>query len=100
MSKLYHEVLVCYDIENNRERSQLFKALKEVSLIPIQKSVFWGHLNNAEESAVERLIAEHAGKNDRAFVVRAQLSAQIAAKNNVGYHADDFPREPLRYHVI
>ena len=100
MSKLYNEVLVSYDIEDNRQRNKLFRALKEVALRPVQKSVFWGHLNHAEERAVRRLLKEFCGKNDRAFIVRARLSTQIAEKNSVGYASDDFPGSPRRYHVL
>ena len=100
MSKLYNEVLVSYDIEDNRQRCKLFRALKEVSLQPVQKSVFWGHLNRAEEQAVRRLLKEYCDKGDKAFIVRARLSAQIAEKNSVGYIADDFPDKPERYHVL
>ncbi len=100
MSKLYNEVLVSYDIEDNRQRTRLFKKLKEISLRPIQKSVFWGYLNLAEERAVRRLIAEHCARGDKAFIVRARLSSQIADKNSVGYAKADFPSEPERYHVL
>jgi len=100
MSKLHNEVLVSYDIEDNRQRTKVFRALKEVALRPVQKSVFWGHLNRAEERAVRRLLKEYCGKGDKAFIVRACLSAQIADKNSVGYAADDFPGKPERYHVL
>ena len=100
MSQLHNEVLVSYDIEDNRERSKLFRALKEVALRPIQKSVFWGHLNRAEERAVRRLLKQHCARGDKAFIVRARLSEQIAEQNSVGYTVDEFPRRPERYHVL
>ena len=100
MSKLYNEVLVSYDIEDNRDRNKLFRALKEVALRPVQKSVFWGHLNHAEECAVRRLLKAHCSNGDKAFIVRACLSAQIAEKNSVGYTTNDFPGKPERYHVL
>ncbi len=100
MGTLYNEVLVSYDIEDNRQRNKLFRALKEVALRPVQKSVFWGHLNRAEEHAVHRLLREHCAKTDKAFIVRARLSTQIADKTSVGYASDDFPEQPARYHVL
>lgn len=100
MAKLFHEVLVSYDIENNRQRSRLFRELKDISLVPIQKSVFWGHLNRAEEKAVERLLKKYCAAGDRAFIARIDLSSQIAERNSVGYAATDFPATPVRFHVL
>jgi len=100
MQNLYHEVLVSYDIEDNRQRNRLFRALKEAALRPIQKSVFWGHVNRAEERAIRRLLKEHCARGDKAFIVRAHLSAQIAQHNSVGYTSGDFPDKPERYHVL
>lgn len=100
MKNLYHEVLVSYDIEDNRQRGKLFAALKDVALRPVQKSVFWGHVNRAEEQAVRRLLKEFCAKDDKAFIVRACLSAQIAEKTSVGYCSDEFPSIPERYHVL
>ena len=100
MAKLHNEVLVCYDIEDNKSRTKLFKSLKEAALVPVQKSVFWGHLNRAEEASVQRLLKQHCKKGDKGFLVRVQLSRQIADKNSVGYSPEDFPAEPERYHVL
>ncbi len=83
--KLYNEVMVCYDVEDNKVRTRLFGRLKDLGLRPIQKSVFWGHLNTAEERAVLRLFREELDKaTDRAFLVRAPLS-EAADRNSFGY---------------
>lgn len=83
--KLYNEVMVCYDIEDNRTRTRLFGKLKDLGLKPVQKSVFWGHLNAAEERAVLRIFREDMDKaTDRAFLVRAPL-AEAATRNSFGY---------------
>jgi len=100
MRKLHNEVLVSYDIEDNRNRRQLFQKLKELGLVPIQKSVFWGHVNAAEEASVVRMLRDYSEVGDRAFIVRVKLSAQIAEKNSVGHNPQDFPGEPPRYHVL
>jgi CRISPR-associated protein Cas2 len=100
MGTLYNEVLVSYDIENNRQRARLFQALKDIALRPVQKSVFWGYLSRAEEQAVRRLLKEHCGKDDKAFIVRTRLSTEIADNNSVGYARGDFPTKPERYHVL
>lgn len=100
MRKLHNEVLVSYDIEDNKNRYRLFRRLKEVGLVPIQKSVFWGHVNTAEEASVVRMLCEYSEVGDKAFIVRVKLSTQIAERNSIGYHPQDFPREPPRYHVL
>ncbi len=83
--KLYNEVMVCYDVEDNKVRTRLFGRLKDLGLRPIQKSVFWGHLNTAEERAVLRLFREELDKaTDRAFLVRAPL-AEVAERYSFGY---------------
>ncbi|VVM27565.1 hypothetical protein BSPWISOXPB_10537 [uncultured Gammaproteobacteria bacterium] len=41
-ARLHNEVMVAYDIEDSKNRTKLFKKLKDISLKPIQKSVFWG----------------------------------------------------------
>lgn len=98
--KLYNEVLVSYDIANTKQRTKLFNELKDISLIAIQKSVFWGYLNKAEEYAVKRLLKEYSDKTDRAFIARVKLSEQIQQNNSVGYEKQDFPKHPASYHVL
>lgn len=99
-AKLHNEVLVSYDIGNTKNRTKLFKKLKDISLSPIQKSVFWGHLNAAEESSVKRLLKEYCKKTDKAFIARIKLSEQVNQNNSVGYDKDDFAANPKEYYVI
>ena len=99
-ARLFHEVLVCYDIENTKQRTKLFKQLKAISLKPIQKSVFWGYLNQAEETAVKRLLKQHCKKTDKAFIARVKLAEQVNQNNSVGYDGAEFPSEPESYYVI
>ena len=99
MKNLSNEVLVSYDIEDTRQRTKLFNKLKDISLSPIQKSVFWGHLNKAEENSVKRLLKEHCSSKDKAFIAHIELSRQIK-NSSVGHKAEDFPIQPRRYHVI
>jgi len=98
--KLHNEVLVSYDIENTKNRTKLFKKLKDTSLISIQKSVFWGHLNKAEEASVVRLLKEFCDKTDKAFIARVKLSEQVNQNNSIGYKKEDFPKEPHSYYVL
>ncbi len=37
---IFYEVLVSYDIEDNKNRKKLFEELKDMGLNSIQKSVF------------------------------------------------------------
>ncbi len=98
--KLYNEVLVSYDISDTKQRTKLFNKLKDISLTSIQKSVFWGHLNKAEEAAVRRLLKSYCDKGDKAFIARVKLAGQIQQNNSVGYDKQDFPKYCASYHVI
>lgn len=98
--KLYNEVLVSYDIADTKQRTKLFAKLKDISLTAIQKSVFWGYLNQAEEGAVRRLLKTYCDKTDKAFIARVKLSEQIQQNNSVGYAKQDFPKQAADYHVI
>lgn len=98
--KLYNEVLVSYDITDTKQRAKLFTKLKDMSLTAIQKSVFWGHLNKAEEAGVRRLLKTHCAKTDKAFIARVNLAEQIRRHNGIGYDEKDFPKHSADYHVI
>lgn len=98
--RLYNEVLVSYDIADTRQRTKLFNKLKDISLTAIQKSVFWGHLNRAEEDSVKRMLKTYCAKTDKAFITRVKLSEQIQQNNSVGYEKQNFPKQFVNYHVI
>ena len=55
---LYSKYLICYDIENNKTRTKFFEKMKDFGLQPIQKSVFYGFLNQAEYNSVRRFAFE------------------------------------------
>lgn len=99
MNKLYQEVMVSYDIEDNKSRTKLFKELKAISLIPIQKSVFWGHLKAAEENAVKRLFRAYCAKADKAFLVRVKLSQHLKT-HSVGYQEINLPTKPAGHEIL
>lgn len=99
-ARLYNEVLVSYDIADTKQRTKLFNKLKDISLTSIQKSVFWGHLNKAEEASVKRLLKTYCAKADKAFIARVKLSEQIQQNSSVGYEKQDFPNHAANYHVI
>ena len=46
---MFVQVIVGYDISDTKNRTKMFNDLKDVGLLPIQKSLFWGifyHLRN------------------------------------------------------
>ena len=64
------EVLVAYDIENNKTRTRLYNQLKDVGMIPVQKSVMWGRLLPADIKLAKRILASEIDKDtDKAFVL-------------------------------
>ena len=93
---LYYEVLVSYDIEENKSRKKLFDELKDMSLVSIQKSVFWGHLKGAEIKMLPHLFEKYCTKNDKAFFVKARLSKEIL-KNSFGYEKCDFEEKEFEF---
>lgn len=98
MSDLHREILVCYDIECDKRRSKLFDALKDIGLLPVQKSVFWGDVTVAERKAIQReFLRLLDAKMDRALVVDVHLRAS-SATNSFGYGPADFP--PMTEHHV
>lgn len=93
---LFYEVLVSYDIEDNKNRKKLFDELKDMGLVSIQKSVFWGHLKVAEIKMIPHLFDKYCSDNDKAFFVKANLSKEIL-KNSFGYEAYDFEVKEFEY---
>ena len=72
--KIRSEVLVCYDIEDNKQRKKLHTALLDLGLKNVQKSVFWGHLNRAEQRLVSNLFKKYLSNFDRAFLTRSNIN--------------------------
>lgn len=76
--ELLKEIIVVYDVSENKPRAKLFKALKNIGMRNIQNSVFWGRVNEAEKRSIRRLFSEHLNKEtDRAFILETKLSTQI-----------------------
>ena len=51
---IYKYYLVCYDVADNKTRKRLFEYLKDLGLVSLQNSVFWGQLTRAEIAALRR----------------------------------------------
>lgn len=94
MASLEHEVIVCYDVEDNKTRRKLSEALKDIGLMPVQKSVFWGHLRPAEERAVMREFDNLLDSaSDRAFIARINLT-DVCKQAAFGYDSGILERTP------
>ncbi|MDD2974354.1 CRISPR-associated endonuclease Cas2 [Aliarcobacter cryaerophilus] len=93
---IFYEVLVSYDIEDNKNRKKLFEELKDMGLNSIQKSVFWGELKIAEINILPHLFEKYCKEQDKAFFVKANLSKDIL-KNSFGYDKEDFERKDFLY---
>lgn len=93
--QLYFEVVVSYDIEDNKNRKSLYEDLKDLSLVPIQKSVFCGCLKQAELKILPHLFRRYCAAKDRAFYVRARLDE--LAKNGFGYDVESFKQTDFEY---
>jgi CRISPR-associated protein Cas2 len=93
---LYYETVVSYDIEDNKNRKKLFEALKDMSLKPIQKSVFWGRLKVAGINTLPHLFNEYCADGDKAFYTRSSLSKEIL-KQSFGYKKEDFDDQAYEY---
>ena len=90
-NKLFQPWLVCYDIEDNKTRRRLFDALKDLGMIALQESVFWGNLNQAELRAMQREAHELLDKKtDKIFWISADLQDRLQ-KQGIGYQYFTLP---------
>lgn len=65
--------LISYDIEDNKSRTKLFEELKDLGLLNIQKSVFYGELSKSEIKVVKELFKKLCNDGDRAFLCRCEI---------------------------
>lgn len=96
---IYRKYLVCYDVADNKVRTKLFDYLKDLGLIPIQKSAFWGELNAAEFRAMKRRAHKSLDpETDRMFWIVTQLD-EHKLKEGIGYN-DFLFIEADGHHVV
>lgn len=94
----YIEIVVMYDIVNNKKRYKLYEELKDMGLKPIQKSVFWGYVLPNERRNIIELYDKYCDKEtDKVIVLNAQLKANI--QDCFGYLADEF-KYPRKYEIL
>ncbi len=70
---LRQEYLICYDIEDNKIRNNVFKELEKYGLRATQKSVFWGYLTMAELFSIKRYLKDILEMNDKAFITHTSF---------------------------
>lgn len=73
---LRQEYLICYDIEDNKIRGNIFKELGKYGLKATQKSVFWGYLTIAELTAIKRHLGAKLDTTDKAFIARTNFNGR------------------------
>lgn len=94
---MYSEIIVTYDIEDNKNRKKLFEELSDLGLKPIQKSVFWGHVLVVEKRVIISLFKKYCDKHDKAIMSNVQLKNNL--DNSFGYSKDDFSH-PNEFKII
>ena len=91
MEILSAEFLVSYDIEDTKQRTKLFNKLKDISLLPIQKSVFWGYLSKAELDFIKRFMKDKLDSKDKVFVTRSNFNRKEKSFY-LGHTKEDFSK--------
>ena len=86
---LRQEYLVSYDVQDNRIRTRVFKELQGIGLKPVQHSVFWGYMTQAELNSVRRLLKKQLKEADKAFITHSNFNGR-GQSYFVGHKADDF----------
>lgn len=85
---LYVKYLICYDIPDNKLRKRLSDSLKDMGLIPLQKSVFYGDLKPPEVRALAGFAKRYLNpKVDKCFWFPCYLKVE-QMRHCVGY--EDF----------
>lgn len=74
--RLYKEYIISYDISDNRIRASIYDKLKDIGLTPIQKSVFWGYLNEPEKRYLINILNSELEKQDSAFITPCKLAQE------------------------
>lgn len=80
MSNLWVEVLISYDITENKVRKRFYDFLLDMGLKPIQKSLFWGIILRPELKDIQdRINFEHLkiGEDDKILITKVNLLSDI-----------------------
>lgn len=86
----YVKYLVCYDVPDDKVRKVLSESLKDIGLVPLQKSVFYGDLKPPEVKALAVFAKNHLDPNvDKCFWFPCHLEVE-QMKNCVGYETFEY----------
>lgn len=95
---MYSQIIVSYDISETKKRNKFFEELKDLGLVSIQKSVFWGYVLPSEKRFIKKLFKKYCElDNDKAFIVNVSLDKDL--NNSFGYDEDDF-KHPESFEII
>lgn len=95
---MYTQIIVSYDIADTKNRNHLFEKLKDLGLVSIQKSVFWGYVMVSEKRVIRELFKKYCDiKTDKAFLVNVVLDKNM--QDNFGYDEEDF-MHPEGFEII
>lgn len=96
---IYTKYLVCYDVSDNKRRKKFSDSLKDLGLVPMQKSVFYGDLKPAEVNALARWAKEVLDdKEDKCFWFPCYLNTE-KIRSCLGYSAWIY-QEPDSHGII
>lgn len=94
----YTQVLVAYDISNDKKRRKVYEGLKDIGLHPIQKSVFWGNIHLKDKENILGLYSKYCdSKCDKVIMLNAPLSDNI--DYCFGYREEEFA-QPRMFEVL
>ncbi len=94
----YTQIIIAYDIADNKKRVKFYESLKDYGLKPIQKSVFWGYILPSERKSIIASYKDYCDdKSDKVIMVNTSLEQNIP--ECFGYIKDLF-RKPDDYEII
>lgn len=94
----YTQVIIAYDIADNKKRSKFYEALKDFGLLSIQKSVFWGYLLPSERKSIISIYKEFCDiESDKIIMINAALEQNV---NDCFGYTKEFFRKPDDYDII
>ena len=95
---MYTQIIVSYDIREKKKRNKFFEELKDLGLVSIQKSVFWGYILPSEKRIIKELFKKYCEiQTDKAFIVNVTLDKDL--NDSFGYDEDDFSH-PESFEII
>lgn len=95
---MYTQIIVSYDISETKKRNKFFDELKDLGLVSIQKSVFWGYVLPSEKRVIKELFKKYCDiETDKAFMVNATLDKDL--DDSFGYDEDDFSH-PESFEIV